>query len=107
MMHELQALMPALAAGLGLGVFFFAGLWWTVRRGISSPHPALWFCGSLLLRTGIALLGFYLVAGDDWQQLLASLLGFVIARFIVTRLSKPPVARYQAPEQEDVHAPQS
>ena len=44
-----------------LGAIFFGGLWWTVRRGISSRRPALWFFGSLLLRMSIALAGFYFV----------------------------------------------
>ena len=42
-----------------LGALFFGGLWWTVRKGVSSTQPALWFFGSLLLRTSIALAGFY------------------------------------------------
>ena len=45
----------ALAAGLLLGAMFFGGLWWTVRRAVSSGCPALWFAGSLLLRLGLAL----------------------------------------------------
>ena len=35
----------------------------------------------------LALAGFYFVAGGHWQRLLACLLGFVIARLIVTRLT--------------------
>ena len=48
-MSEFLSLAPALAAGLLLGVFFFGGLWWTVIRGVSSPRPALWFFGSMML----------------------------------------------------------
>ena len=40
-------------AGALLGAFFFGGLWWTVQKGVASERPALWFLGSLLLRTGI------------------------------------------------------
>jgi F1F0 ATPase subunit 2 len=46
------------------------------------------FLGSLLLRTSIALAGFYFVSGGHWDRLLACLLGFVIARLIVTRLTR-------------------
>jgi F1F0 ATPase subunit 2 len=83
----------ALAGGAGvfLGAFFFGGLWWTVRRGVSSKRPARLFLGSLLLRTGITVAGFYFVSGGHWQQLLACLLGFTLARFIVTRLAGPPI----------------
>ncbi len=78
----------ALAAGILLGTIFFGGLWWTVRKGVTAKHPALWFLGSMLLRTGIALLGFYFVMGDDWMKLLAGLLGFIVARLIVIRLTR-------------------
>lgn len=98
-MSEVMQLTLALLAGVLLGVMFFGGLWWTVRKGVASPRPALWFIGSLLLRTGITLLGFYFVAGADWQRLLACLLGFIVARLIVTRLTALPMA------QEASHAP--
>ena len=61
-MNELLTLVLALAAGVLLGAIFFGGLWWTVRKGVSSKQPALWFFGSLLLRMSIALAGFYFVA---------------------------------------------
>lgn len=88
-MNETLTLVLALVTGVLLGVMFFAGLWWTVRKGVSSERPALWFLGSLLLRTIITLTGFYFVARGDWQRLLMCLLGFVIARPIVTRLTRP------------------
>ncbi len=83
-MSETFSLIPALAAGMLLGAFFFGGLWWTVRKGMVSKHAALWFIGSMLVRTAVVLLGFYWVMGDSWQRLLAALLGFVIARMLVT-----------------------
>ena len=52
----------AALAGLLLGIFFFGGLWWTIQKGLSSNHPGLWFFGSLIVRTGVVLIGFYLVA---------------------------------------------
>ncbi|MEP6763692.1 MAG: ATP synthase subunit I [Gemmatimonadaceae bacterium] len=69
--------------GLLLGTLFFGGLWWTVQAGLSSKRPALWLLGSALLRTGIALAGFYAIGRDDWKRLLAALVGFTVARFIV------------------------
>ncbi len=74
--------------GALLGVFFFAGLWWTVRKLESSKQVALLFLGSMLLRTSVVILGFYFILGDNWQRLLAGLLGFIIARIIVTRLTR-------------------
>jgi F1F0 ATPase subunit 2 len=87
-MNETVILVLSGGAGVVLGAVFFGGLWWTVRRGLSSKRPALWFFGSLLLRTSIALAGFYLIARGHWERLLACLLGFVMARLIVTRLTR-------------------
>ena len=96
--------MLAWVAGVLLGAIFFGGLWWTVRKGVSSQQPALWFFGSLLLRTSIALAGFYFVAGGHWERLLVCLLGFVMARLIVTRLTRPPVEHHNSPAKEASHA---
>jgi F1F0 ATPase subunit 2 len=104
-MNDFLTLSLALVAGLLLGAIFFGGLWWTVRQGVLSKHPALWFLGSLLLRTGIILAGFYFVSGGHWERLLACLLGFVMARFIVTRLTGPPVEHHNPPALEARHAP--
>jgi F1F0 ATPase subunit 2 len=101
-MTELSALLPALAAGLALGAMYFAGLWWTVGRGIGSPFPARWFLLSLLARTGIAMIGFYLVGRGSWQRLLVCLFGFIIARYIVMRLTADATAQ---PSGSANHAP--
>lgn len=104
-MNETLMLAVAGAAGLVLGAVFFGGLWWTVRKGVSSPRPALWFVGSMLLRTGIVLAGFYLVGAGQLQRLLVCLLGFVIARFLVMRLTRTRVEHANSPAKEVSHAP--
>jgi F1F0 ATPase subunit 2 len=104
MINETLILVLALATGVLLGTIFFGGLWWTVQKGVSSKRPALWFFGSLLLRTSIALVGFYFIARGHWERLLVCLLGFVMARLIVmwlTRAAEKPT--YLA--QEASHAP--
>jgi F1F0 ATPase subunit 2 len=104
-MNESVTLVLLGGAGVLLGLFFFGGLWWTVRRGLASKRPALWFLCSLLLRTGIVLAGIYFVSGGRWDGLLACLAGFVIARFIVTRLASPPIGHHNSPAKEPAHAP--
>lgn len=88
-MNEYLILISAFAAGVLLGGMFFGGLWWTVNKVIASHRSAVWLLGSLLLRTGITLGGFYLFASGGWKSLMACLLGFIAARLIVTRLTKP------------------
>jgi F1F0 ATPase subunit 2 len=104
-MNEFLILALALVAGLLLGAIFFAGLWWTVRKGVSSKHPALWFLGSMLLRMSMVLLGFYFVGRGDWQRLVVCLLGFSIARYIVMRLTRTLVERPHSATKEAGHAP--
>jgi F1F0 ATPase subunit 2 len=103
-MNEPLSLASALLVGVLLGAFFFGGLWWTVRQGLTSKRVVLWFFGSMLLRTGIVLLGFYLILGDNWKRLLAGLLGFIIARLIVMRLTRAAQQPVQ-PARKAGHAP--
>jgi F1F0 ATPase subunit 2 len=92
-MSDLALLAIALLAGSILGTIFFGGLWWTVQKSMSSAQPALWVFPSLLLRTAIALTGFYFVSRGDWRRLLACLAGFIAARLAVTWLTRLPVTR--------------
>lgn len=93
----IETLLLPLLAGMVLGIFFFGGLWWTVRKGMTATNPALWFVGSFLLRTGVVLGGFYAVGASDWQRLLAALAGFVLARMLLTRFSPAPQGHSHAP----------
>lgn len=106
-MNEILRLILVLMAGGVLGAIFFGGLWWTVRKGVSAQRPALWLFSSLLLRTSITLAGFYIVSDGHWERLCLCLLGFVIARFIVTQLTGPPVENYDSSMKEVGHAPES
>lgn len=82
----------AVLAGALLGVAFYAGLWWTVRRAATFRHPGLSVLTSLLLRMGVTFGGFYLVADGDWVRLLLCLLGFTLARAAVTWLTRLPTS---------------
>lgn len=100
-MSEPLTLALAWTAGVLLGAIFYGGLWWTVHKGVSSKQPALWFLGSLMLRTCVTLAGFYFASDGRWERLLSSLIGFVLASLFVTRLTRP------RGEQETSHAPYS
>jgi F1F0 ATPase subunit 2 len=103
-MSEVSPLLLALALGMSLGALFFGGLWWTVAHGTGSRNAAAWFLLSLLLRTGAATLGFYLVGRGSWERLAACLAGFVLARLIVTRLIADAALRPQSAGGQN-HAP--
>jgi|SRR5690554_3497021 len=92
--NEVIELLPAVFAGIVLGVLFFGGLWLTVRKGLNSKKPTLIFMGSLVVRMAIVVAGFYFVGADNWQKMLACLGGFLIARVVITRFTK----KYKQPE---------
>ena len=88
------ALVWSLLAGAGIGLIFFGGLWWTLKRALLSKHPALGLTFSLAVRTGLALLGFYWLVPPHWPELLSSLLGFTLARLLISRYlpaAEPPL----------------
>jgi F1F0 ATPase subunit 2 len=96
-MSEIAAFSLVLIAGFLLGSFFFGGLWWTVQKGLTSRHPVLWFFASNLLRTGLVVIGFYFTSGSDWRKFVVCLIGFVIARVAVTRLTRTAKNEIHAP----------
>ena len=103
-MNEALTLTLSSMAGAALGAIFFGGLWWTIRKACASERPALWFFGSLLLRMGIALAGFYFVSGGDWKRLLLCLLGFIVARLAVTWMTRTRGINQRQPAKEASHA---
>lgn len=113
-MSEVLALTGAFVAGVLLGGLFFGGLWWTVAKALSSSWPAFWFIGSLLLRVSLVLVGFYLVAlvatsftaAGVLASSMSCLLGFTIARVVVTRLTRLVEETPRRPAQEARHASQ-
>jgi F1F0 ATPase subunit 2 len=96
-MNQAIAMALSLVAGILLGGIFFGVLSWTVTKGLSAKQPALWFLGSFLLRTGILLAGLYFAGRDHWERMAIALLGVVIARVVVLRLTRPPVESQASP----------
>jgi F1F0 ATPase subunit 2 len=88
MMNDTLHMLLTFTGGLLLGTLFFGGLWLTVNKTVSARQPALLIAGSFFLRTGSTLAGFYYIGHDNWQRLITCLLGFIIARFVIIRLTK-------------------
>ena len=103
-MNETMALLLAAVAGLCLGSIFYGGLWYTVRKGVTAKQPALWFLGSLLVRMSLVLVGIYFIGGNSWQRMLACLLGFIAARWLVVWLTRPHIEKPYIVAKESRHA---
>jgi F1F0 ATPase subunit 2 len=78
-------LLICFSAGLVLGGLYFAGLWWTVRRLPDSRRPGLLALASFLLRASVVLAVFYTLMNGRWHNLGASLCGFMVVRWLLTR----------------------
>jgi F1F0 ATPase subunit 2 len=87
-MNDTQLRILALPGGMVLGVFFFGGLWLTVKKTVTSKKMVLLFVGSSILRTCITLAGLYFISHGNWQRLLIAMIGFIAARFVVMRMTK-------------------
>jgi F1F0 ATPase subunit 2 len=90
-MTEILSGLLAALGGMALGLFYFAGLWFTLRRLPGHPHPALWVASSFMLRLTVSLIGFYIVLGTDRSltRLGIALLAFLAVRVALTRRLRP------------------
>ena len=104
MNNAFALVLVGLAGGL-TGLLFFGGLWWTLRRALASPRPAVWLISSLILRSGVTVAVFALAGAGDWQRLLACLVGFWAARQLVLRITAPTTAASPGINVEGCHAP--
>ncbi len=87
-MNETGMILITLIMGILLGLFFFGGLWWTTKKGLLSKTPALWFLTSLFVRIGIVIIVFYYLSRGHWERALICLIGFIIARTIIMRITQ-------------------
>lgn len=81
-MNETIGMSLAIVTGLILGVFFYGGLYITVKIGLKAKIPALVFIGSFIVRTAVTLTGFMWVSQGKPLRLLAVFAGFLTIRLI-------------------------
>jgi F1F0 ATPase subunit 2 len=91
----LAELVWALAAGIGLGLFFYGGLWLTVRHLARTRHPARWWLVSFLARALLTAGGLLGIMGDDWRRLPAALIGLLTVRLLWTLAWAPAPVRQE------------
>jgi len=91
--HEIAALTLVFFTGVAIGAAFFGGLWWTVLTGVRTTRAALLFLTSFQLRTTFVLIAFYLVGTNRLDRLGVCLLGFVLGRVLIVRLTRPAMTK--------------
>lgn len=75
----------AAAIGVALGIGFFGGLLWTVRRLPDAQHPAALAFGSFLVRAAGVVAGVLWLADRHWVLALIALIGYVAVRVCMVR----------------------
>ena len=78
-------MIPRFIFGVLLGIFFYGGLWLTVRCLAKTRHPFAVTLGSLLLRTAVTMAGFVAITAHHWQNALMALAGFTAVRLLLPR----------------------
>jgi F1F0 ATPase subunit 2 len=78
--REVFVLILVILAGVGLGAFFFAGLWWTVNKSVEKGKQGVVLVLSFLLRVTLALAAFFLVGRGHPDRMAACLIGFIVGR---------------------------
>jgi F1F0 ATPase subunit 2 len=88
-MEQGFCLAVAFAAGIGVGLFYFGGLWLTVRQLHRIRRPGLLILTSLAIRLSLSMAAFTLVMAGHWERLLVCVAGFLLMRTILVRRLGP------------------
>jgi F1F0 ATPase subunit 2 len=75
----------ALTTGIGLGLVYFSGLWWSVRRLLRSPVRSRWFVASLIARVALTGLVLFALSHFGVEAVVFALAGFWLARWHLFR----------------------
>ncbi len=87
------ALLLRLLGGLAVGLFFYGGLWFTVKQLATSRYRALLLVASFGIRTLVVVSGFLLLVEKRWDYALACLIGFTMGRLLVMKFMTGRPAR--------------
>jgi F1F0 ATPase subunit 2 len=89
-MIEFFILLLSLASGICLGIFYFGGLWLTLKQLPSTQQLVLLTLGSFLGRSAVCLFSFYLIVGvGHLEGLMISLAGFILAKLVLVSSLNP------------------
>lgn len=80
------AIVLRLIAGIVLGLFFYGGLWLTVRHVSHAQHLAWHTLASFWLRSAVVVAGFLLLVDRRWEYVVLCFAGFIAARLAVSKL---------------------
>ena len=71
--------------GVLLGLFYFGGLWITLKYISRSSKPKSWLLLSFVVRISLIMVGFWAIMRIDLVAFMLTFLAFLITRVILTR----------------------
>lgn len=85
-MTDLLAITLPFLTGSTVGWLFYGGLWLTVCKVVTTKRHPLWLPASLLARTIITLVVFFLIFAANSKNFAYCIVGFILARLLVLQL---------------------
>ena len=71
--------------GVMLGLFYFGGLWITLKHISRAHKPKTWLAISFIIRMSFIMIGFWAIMKRDLISFVFTFLAFLITRVILTR----------------------
>jgi len=82
---EILILCLMLVSGFVLGVLYFLGLWLTLKDLPSTKRWGLKVFVSFIIRVSLLAAAFFYLMGQDWERMVALIMGFWFARMVMIR----------------------
>ena len=70
-------------AGVAIGLFYFGGLWLTVKKAVRVKRSELLLIISFIVRAGLSLVLFFILMNGYWLNAVMLLVGFIISRTVL------------------------
>ena len=84
--------MIAFLVGVILGIFYFGGLYLSVKKIDKVKYPSLLMTVSFIIRMSLLILGFFYISKGDYRNILLALAGVILIRFIMTFTVKSKIS---------------
>lgn len=82
----------ALAGGAGCALFYFGGLWLTLRYALHARHAAMLVVLSFWARTAVVAATIFVLADGRFDRLALCVVGLLVTRTLLVRMLPAPLS---------------